>query len=436
MADKPVAYGERAFVDGVFGRNGKKKKPKSSTKPTTRRHETPYHLLDPRREDNIIRRFDPQRPDNNIRTLFGALDANWYRKPKSNTAPGRKVMGRVTRPEPTQPPMQVVPDNTQYSKTLEDFLAQAREIVNSSASSQLGLLGNQEAALKRNAAEIQGKIAGGYSGLSSFIDGRNPVIKENYQSGVEGVADAASRAQEAITSGTATAQAQQQAILNRLGIQDANIPIANDGQTLEAQMAANVADSAGRAQNAETQLNSNMATSLDFNTSAGTAAALEGQGQQDRISRDLMTRLAELADQRTQIQSQTQQSPYELAMMLRNDDYNIWEGNYGRRYQVDQDAMSNAMAMQEAQAKANQMPELNSTTWSALGPLGQAEYALTQSGVPPQEASAILATIEQEGGRHATAASFIQRLQQLAIERGLEPISTQNAARIYYNYGS
>lgn len=381
------------------------------------------------------------------RRSMGDMISGWMTEGSANLGPRRRSMGDVLNGWMTEgrrrirdnaKPQQMPQDNSQYNRSLADFLAMAQQIVGQNAQGQLGLLGNQEAALKRNAAEIQGKIGGGYNALSSFIDGQAPVLQKSYQTGIEGVSDAATRAQSAISEGTAKAQAQQQAILSRLGNEDANIAIANTGKTLEDEMANRISDSAQRAQGAETQLNTNMATEVGYNTAMGTSAALEGQGQQDRVSRDLLSRLAELADQRQMIQSSSQQDSLGLAQNLMGSDYDIWQGNYNRRYQLDQDSMNNALKMAEMQDQGG-APELNATTWSAMGPGGQAQYALQQGGVPPDQAAGIMQAINETmgSGRYSGdmgISKFIQEIQRLAQERGLDPVSTQSAALMYYNY--
>lgn len=324
-------------------------------------------------------------------------------------------------------------DDTQYSKSLEDFLAMAERMLSGDKSTAINGVANQEAALRRAHQDISNQLRGGYSGLSSFIAGQAEPISSAYDTAVQGSAEAAQRAQAAISEGAAAAQAQQQAILARLGISDANIPIANTGTTLEQQTSQAITDSAQRAQNSQTELTSNKASQLGYNSSMGTSAAMEGQSQQDALGRQLMMRLAELADQRTQIESQSNKSALDLAQQLMGADYQLWEGNYNRKYQANRDALD--LAIQKAQA-ANTSPEMNSTSWNALGPVGQASYALQQSGVPAEQVGPIISLITEEmaKGNIRNEYSFIKAVQEEALRRGLEPISTQNAAALYYNY--
>lgn len=355
-----------------------------------------------------------------------------------------KNVGQIAKPTPSKIKLPAktkpkVPDDTQYHKTLQDFLTTAQQLLSGTTNGQLNALGNQEAALKNSAADIQNKMRGGYAGLSSFISGQAAPIGEAYQQGIQGAADAAKNAQDTIQAGTSAAQAQQQAILNRLGIADANIPIANTGTSLEADSARAISDSAQRAQNAQTQLSANKASGLTYNAALGNSAALEGQGQQDRISRDLMQKLAELADQRAVLQSSSASDALSLASELYNSDRQNWSDNYNRKYQANSDAMQFAIDQANASAEANSAPQMSSTAYSALGPLGQASYAMDQWGVDPSTAKATLAVISEvtSNGNQRIAmnpAAFIQAVQDRARQMGLDPITTQNAAMIYFNY--
>ena len=309
-------------------------------------------------------------------------------------------------------------DPSQYNKTLEDFLAMAQQMLSGESSSILSGISAQEAALKRNAEEIRGTIGSGYRGLSTFIDGQAPKIEQGFQSGIEGSAAAAQRAQGAITEGSAAAQAQQQAIMERLGIQDANIPIANTGTTIEAEMARRIADSAQSQQGTENLLNTNKATELGFNTSMGTSAALEGQGQQDRIGRDLLSRLAALQDQRATASRSSTSDACGLAQQLMGTDYGLWSDNYDRRYNLDKDAMNYASAGQST-------PELTSTGWGALGVPGQVQYMMQQSGVDP----AISLTVIQALGDKIQTSRGTPTLQEL-LEVAMAAAGNDAAARV------
>lgn len=305
-------------------------------------------------------------------------------------------------------------DDTQYNKTLEDFLALAQQYMSGSSAEELGNIGNQETSLRRNAEDISNQLRGGYSGLSSFITGQAPVIQQGYEQGIQGSAEAAQRAQTAITEGTAAAQAQQQAIMNRLGIADANIPIANAGTTLEAGMAQQVADSAARGQNAQTELNSNMATALNFNTSQGTSSAVEGQGEQNRVHRDLLSRLAELADQRREVQSSSNSSSdmYGLAQSLMDQDYQKWSGNYDRKYNAQRDAMQMAQDQMAAQQDTSSS-DISSTQASLLGTAGRAEYMLKMNGLDATGSSYII-----DGLNRYVETQGQPTLQNLLVEAG------------------
>ncbi len=334
-----------------------------------------------------------------------------------------------------------VQDNTQYLKTLQDFMQQARDILGSSAQSSLsstmsGIAG-REAAMKAPAADSTAKIGRGYQALNSFFNGNAPKIDENYQTAQNQVAQAATDTNNLINTGNQAAQAQQNALLKQLGIGDTNIVLQNKGTTNEAQQAANVADAAQRAQGTRNMLATNQATTQDFNRASGSAAQLEGQGAQNGIQRSLMDYLGKLQDERTQAQQSSQVTEadvVQLAQQLLDADQSTWQGNYDRRYQVEQDAANNAAAAYEAQMKAAQGPEMTATQYSSLGPGGQVAYALQQSGVDPTQARTIADAAQRaySTGNVRNAADFIKLVQQYAS--GTDPIEAANAASIWYNY--
>lgn len=360
-------------------------------------------------------------------------------KPRSGT--GYNPMphpGLYNRQEAT------VPDNTQYLKTLADFMQQARDTLNSSKqtalSSAMSGIAGREAAMKQQAAASDQNIGKGYGALSAFISGQAAPIAQNYQTGIDQTAAAAADAQNAINQGNQAAVAQQQAILQRLGIGDTNVVLQNTGTANAGQTSANVADAAARAQAARTRLSENQQTAQNFNTQSGTAAALEGRGAQNKIQQQLMSYLGQLQDERTAASSAaqvTEADVVQLAQQLMDQDRQVWEGNYNRRYQVEQDAAANAQAAMEAQieaAQAQAAPELNATTYSSLGPVGQAAYALQQSGVDPVQAKTITNALQRAytEGRVRNVQDFVKLVQQYAS--GADPIDINNAASIYYQY--
>lgn len=435
MPPKPRQYG--TLQDELTGGSTSKKKPFGGKTMSTPRFapKLPFG-----------RTMSTQKTPQELRAVLGRTND----APAVPRSPGRSALSvlsdktiplkerwSVSTPRDSGP----LKDNTQYSKTLEDFLAMAQQIIGGQTQSQLSGISNQEAALRQNADEIRGKIAGGYNALSSYIGEQAPVIQQNFDTGIEGIGNSAEQAQASISKGTAAAQAQQQAILDRLGNSDANISIANNGTTLEAQMAQQIADSAQRAQGAQTQLQSNAVTERNYNTSMGTSAAMEGQGQQDRIGRDLLSRLAELADQRQLIQSGSQMDASRLASDLMDRDYGIWSGNYDRRFNADKSAMDfaqqQAQLQAEQQAAMNKPQEMTTARWSTFGPPARAAYALENSGVAPDQARAIVAEIDQyygDGGANMTPSQFVTAIQKLARDRGLDPVSTSNAAAVYREY--
>lgn len=325
-------------------------------------------------------------------------------------------------------------DMSQYNKTVDDFIAQARQIVGSSQQQYLNDIAAKEAALRQNANQNLDTIGKDYAALSAFISGQSAPISSAFQTGIDQSGAAGATAQSAIQQATSAAQAQQQAILANLGIQDANIAIANNGNTLEAQMAANVADSAGRTQATQDRLSQNQQSALNANTMSGNAAALEGQGQRNRITQNLASAIADLQSQRGLITSGSDAAALELAQSLMNNDYQIWSDNYNRRYQTQSDAANLAIQRQQAEAQANQAPEMTSTAWGALGPAGQANYALQQQGVDPQQAQYIVNAVQTIMAQKPNI-GISDLVALLNADEGIgDKINAQNAAAIYQNY--
>lgn len=334
-----------------------------------------------------------------------------------------------------------VQDNTQYLKTLSDFMQQARDILGSSASTALSgalsNIGNREAALKSQAATSDTNIGKGYAALNTFFQGNNPIIEANYQGAQNDVQKAAEDTAKLITEGAAGAAAQQNKDLARLGIQDANIVLQNKGTDMAGDTAAATADAAARAQGTRNLLAANQQTAQNFNTASGNAAQLEGRSARNQVQGDLLRYLASLQDQRQEAQAAAQVTEADvtnLAQQLYDQDYQQWQGNYDRRYQVEQDAADRAQAAYEAQLAAAAPADLSSTQYSSLGPLGQASYALQQSGVSPEQSRVIANALNTayNQGNIRSAADFIKLVQQNAA--GSDPIDAANAAAIYYQY--
>lgn len=339
---------------------------------------------------------------------------------------------------------EAIVDPTQYTKTLEDFIAQARLALSSTNDAAMSGISGREGALKSNAAGIRGDIGGQYKSLAAYMAGQAPSIAQNYQTGIDQTAAAGKQATDAIQQSSAGAQSQQQAILSRLGIEDANVAIANQGGTLESQAATNVNDSAQRTQAASQRLSSNQATAQNLNVSSGEAAQLQGQQQQNRISQDLTSRLGALQDERAATASNTESSVQSLAQNLYNNDYNQWQGNYDRKYNVQKDAQSAAMEQTQmendaaaALAESNAPAQMDATGFKSLGANGQAAYALQQSGVDPQSAKTIVQAVQDTyaaGGTFNSFLDFAKLINAKAKSNGLDPIDTNTAAGIYYNY--
>ena len=417
-------------------------------------HNTPYKYTPPGMVnsaiDSVVKQFQqpakstpkPKVSSNN-NGLFGldggGTGTSWDPNSNSFTNPPPDSIARPNYDTSTQV------DPSQYTKTVADFLDQARSMLKSDSQKTISGIDARDSALRSNATGIQGQMSNGYAGLVKGILDQAPSIAQNFQTGISQVGDSAAKAQKVMADSAAAAQSQQQAILGRLGITDANIPIANKGNTLEAQTAGQVADSAARAQSAQTRLSSDQTTALGTNNSTAQSAAMYGQNEQNRISGDLMSQLAALQDQRNVAGQQTSEADaYKLAQDMLSSDQSLWAGNYGRESAMQSGAAQSAFDKYKADLAAQTQEDVantnaasrNAPKYNEMGAGGQANQSLLNAGVDQGQASIITAAIQQayETGDISTAAKFMEAVRQASGSDPKNIVAAQNAAGQFYKY--
>jgi len=347
-----------------------------------------------------------------------------------------------TQQAPTQ--VNTAVDPSQYTKTVADFLVQAREMLKSDSQKTISGIDAKDSALRSNAAGIQGQMSNGYAGLVKNIMDQAPAVAQNFQTGISEVGTSAAAAQKVMSDSAAAAQTQQQAIMNRLGIADANIPLINNGNTLADQTAGNIADSAARAQSAQNRLASDQTTAVNTNNSTGQAAAMYGQNEQNRIGTDLVSRLAALQDQRNTVGQTSETDAYKLAQDMLDSDYSQWNGNYGRESSMQSGAAQSAFDKYKADLAAQTQEDVantnaasrNAPKYNEMGAGGQANQSLLNAGVDQGQAAIITAAIQQayESGDISTAAKFMEAVRQASGSDPKNIVAAQNAAGQFYKY--
>ncbi len=376
--------------------------------------------------------------------LINAASKGWNAPLTSDikAPPGSGGRGGSFDRQTKEAPRRPAQDNTQYTKQIQDFLDQSRALLNSGSSASISAainnIANREAAIKSQGATADSNIGKGYAALQSFIAGQADPIQQNFQTAVDGTGAAADTAKTSMIEASEAANAQRQAILNRLGTADSEAVLLNKGIHGSGDLEKNIADVAGRAQAAQTRLESNKQTALNYNTQFGSSSALQGRAAQDGVQRTVTNAIAALQDERAAAQASAQVDDADvwgLAQQMLNSDQGIWEGNYNRRYQVEGDAAANALSLYEAQQKSGGEP-MDSTSYGALGPVNQAVYALQQSGVDPQQASVIAQAVSQEyaaNGGKMDVSKFITAVQK-NLGASASPLDVSTAVSIFYKY--
>jgi len=191
------------------------------------------------------------------------------------------------------------------SPSLLDFLSQATGLYD-----QLGLGGGGGADYsgamenaRNTAAQNRQHLAGIYNQLRQGLEQDRAGIAENYGGAIDRSQDIAQEAQGVTRAAYDAAQARQDQAVQALGMQQAAASQQLDRPTTQQMAADAIGDSAARAQNAQTQYNSQQANATQHSQNVQDASRFSETRAQGELDASLSDRLAELA----QLQAQQSQ---------------------------------------------------------------------------------------------------------------------------------
>lgn len=189
------------------------------------------------------------------------------------------------------------------TKTLGDYLKQAMEMLGQfdlgGGSSPVNYDPQRDAA-RQQAADNDSRLEAMYRQLRGSIDADASVIQDAYQGAIDSTRQGNSTAQAQTQAATDAANSRNNAVLEALGIQEAEKNIIQEGRDLNTQTAHQIADQASKGQAATGLLANNQATALAHNTNIGNAAGLEGNLQRASNQSRLQALLAEIGMQEQQ----------------------------------------------------------------------------------------------------------------------------------------
>lgn len=317
------------------------------------------------------------------------------------------------------------------------LLDRARGMVGDMGLSQaLDLYKNQETDLRQRAEQSDARIAAMYDSLrKSILNESGNALTGAGDTAQQRLSDANAQQVKAIQDAYKTTQGTQNDILNRLGIGDANVLLANRGNQAGRYMEDAVkraADmgAAEREYSAATNQNA-----LANNTTQANAVGLEGTGRRADVQGQLGSLLAQLADRRSQAQVEFNNAAQQAALSLANqlygqemDRYNAQYGQWGdvqglmrqddraaqdyafnlAQMEADRQQMLQRAAQDAAELRTKNAPQ--PTPWGQLSRSQQFDQQIQRQY--PDQASAISQALTRGGGN---LSRLIQELNRVGV---------------------
>jgi hypothetical protein len=201
--------------------------------------------------------------------------------------------------------------------SLLDYLSQALGITGSMNDSTGGTdYTGLESVLRQNASDADSRIGAMYRQLQgSYVNDAAP-IAAGYDQAHQALAGNADQATQQVNAGYGAARDAQTKMLQNLGIGDAALVQANQGNPGGADQARALS---GIAQNSLANLNANDAnkqSAASYNTKIGGAAGLEGNLQRASVQQNLQKALAQLEAQKSQSASTAKSNNFSQALGL------------------------------------------------------------------------------------------------------------------------
>lgn len=351
-----------------------------------KREDNILRLLDPKREDNLFRRVvDAKRPDNILHSLFGT-DPNGRNMTRPappgpsriTTVPGRPgtdpgTFDRIFGPRPrnlgpgAQPgiggrgpgPEEALPEFAfGGAPSLADFLAQAKGMYSGAFSG----IDNRKADLERRREEALAAIGGSTEALAGALGQSRDQLDQRYNEQLSSAAEASQANRQALVEGQQSLNQGSNEILEGLGIADGV-----DRSDLTRQQQGGQTSLAEMAGAADTRMRADQMNAYELGTRGTDVARKRGVEIQGGYERDAQSALARLLDERASMERESAQAGYGMY----SDARNAWQNDRNFAYQdwlrqqgwAREDAQGaldfdRQMTMQQMEA-ANQPPELN-----------------------------------------------------------------------------
>lgn len=236
---------------------------------------------------------------------------------------------------------------------------------------------------RTNAAEADANVGAIYRALATSIGNDAPGIGQQYDTAKQTQQAASDQASQAIQQGYQSGRDMLSQQAAALGIQEAVGNQIEAGQTGAGDMSQRLADSAAQNQTAQTQLNTNRQSALDYNTAVKQAAQQEGAAQRAQRQAELRSVLAQIdvaeQDANRSTQGRQGESALSLAQWLWGQDTD--EARY-------QDSLQQS-AIEAAMSQGAGTPGVNAESVALLQELlGYTDPAQTQQWIQKNPAGA------------------------------------------------
>lgn len=263
-----------------------------------------------------------------------------------------------------------------FGKTIADYLAEAGD-GSSLISGELSAMDAREQALKQQALTGDSAIAQIYAGLQNSLGKSGEDAGSRYAAAgtaAQGIQDGTAATIAAAQKNSEGAQAE---IRKNLGMGDVAPSAAQNYQSADQSNAQSALAATGKSQ--QDYLQSLSMANQDFYGSNKTAAGFRGAESRAGLQQDLATRLAEMQQDRSSLQSNASQQAQQLAMQRYQADYgqfsdernyteSLADKNYDRTWQQ-------AQARQESQYRQQEL--------DAASAEAQSKYAQEQTAALP-----------------------------------------------------
>lgn len=299
----------------------------------------------------------------NVGNWLGGLFSGGGQQPSAKPKPAKPAPG-TKPPKPARAAqvdggMEVEP---LFGKTLADYLAEAN--ASQFSAGALSDIAAREAALKNQAGASDDLMARAYAAVVQGMQAQDPAIQARYDEARADTDAATQRAVDLANSATTDSLGNINQTAQNLGITEALPGATGNGNGPGGVNANLVAQLAGYGQLSGQSLIDSAANQRTYNANIGSATNVQGAESRAALQRDLMAYLAQLQDERTQVNAAAQSQALDLARALYEADYG--QARDQREYEAGIDGAAYDTAL--AQAKlVNDTKRADAALLSAQG---------------------------------------------------------------------